>query len=467
MSRKSYNRHDRFFIFLITALCLCAAALVAAISVQSHLNARTDTVIQTLADGPEDTVAPLTMVAADSQLTATATPAPAEEPTPTPAPAPTATLTPVEYLPVYTRADTKEKVIAITLDDCSSLESLKYAALAANEYGAKLTLFPVASSLLKSDNAAALRTCVFDLGFEVENRTLNNSTLYALSDFEMANEIWTADTAVDYALNKDYGMHLLRTKGGLGVSDPRTHAYLRQLGYDGFVTWNISGASCDIDRLRETLSPGNIYLFNCTKDEVVKLAEFMKFAQSRGYAMVTVNELLGFPANSCADPADDIITRTLVQLEGYESPVMQYTQGDRSHGVYMLQMMLQKLGYLTDDSTTPTPAVEDATPAPTNFLDSVIATASLADGVYGQATVSAVMAFQASRGLPCTGVATVELQQMIAEEYESRFGTMVEATPSAPVAPVATAETSDFESISSGVALAPTSTPAPTPAAVG
>lgn len=436
MSRKSYNRHDRFFTFLISALCLCAAVLVLAICIQSRLNAQPDTSVQVMAGAPDGTHEPLTMVAADTQLT------PTPGPQITPTPEPTATPEPFEYLPVYTRAETKEKVIAITLDDCSNLEALKYASLAAREYGVKLTLFPVASEVLKADNSAALRTCVFDFGFEVENRTLNNSTLYALSDFEMANEIWTADTAVDYALNKDYGMHLLRPKGGQGVNDPRTHAYLKQLGYDGFVTWNVSGTDRDINALKESLAPGNIYLFNCTKADVLKLAEFMKFAASRSYRMVTVNELLGFSANACADPTDDIINRKLPELENYEPPVMQYTLGDRSNAVYRLQLMLQKLGYLVDTSATPTPTPEgDATPAPTFFLDSVISTANLADGVYGDNTSSAIMAFQASRGMPCTGVATVEIQQMIAEEYAERFGeeTSPEPTPEATAVPEVTA----------------------------
>ena len=66
---------------------------------------------------------------------------------------------------MYSSIETAQKVIAITLDDCSDLQSLKYASLAAEEYGAKLTLLPVAKHLLQEENAAALQHCVFQLGF--------------------------------------------------------------------------------------------------------------------------------------------------------------------------------------------------------------------------------------------------------------------------------------------------------------
>ena len=396
MSRKSKKRQDRFFKTVIALLCLCAAGLIAAIALQSRTDAPLTGPVQTMPPAADATAAPMTLVAEDSQLNKpTAVPA-----TPTPAPTPAPTAEPFEYLPVYSSVETEEKIIAITLDDCSDLQSLKYAAAAAQEYEAKLTLLPVAKHLLQEDNAAALQKCVLELGFQVENRTLNNSSLYGLGDFEMASEIWTADMAVDYVLGMDYDMHLLRTKGGQGTDDPRTHAYLKQLGYDGLLTWSVESSVHTADQLKSSLAPGGIYLFNCTKDEVVKLAEFMRFAKNRGYRMVTVNELLGFAENSIAPAEDDVLSRQLVELEGYDAPVVEYANGDKAYGVYRLQKMLYDLGYLTGE-----PDADES---------------KLVDGVFGQGTRSAIMAFQAKRGMPCTGVASAEVQKMIEEEYNAR-----------------------------------------------
>lgn len=413
MARKSGKRQDRFFTTVIAVLCLCAAGLIAAIAIQSRAYTPADRKVYEIPQTAENTAAPMTLVAVDSQLTKPKQ----EQPAPTAAPTPAPTQEPFEYLPVYSGVDTDEKVIAITLDDCSDIQSLKYASLAAQEYGGKLTLLPVATHLLQEENAQALQYCVFNMGFQVENRTLNNSSLYAQSDFELANEIWTADMAVDYVLGMDYDMHLLRTKGGQGVKDPRTHAYLKQLGYDGFLTWSVESSAYTADQLKSSLEPGNIYLFNCTKDEVVKLAEFMRFAKNRGYRMVTVNELLGFAENSCTEPEDDILARQLVELADYNALLVEYADGDRAYGVYRLQKMLYDLGYLKAAQAT---AVPGSTPAPTLYLDSVAEEKKLVDGVFGQGTRSAIMAFQASRNLPCTGVASAEVQKMIEEEYNAR-----------------------------------------------
>lgn len=432
MSKKSYNRNDRFFSVVISLLAVCAAMLALAIFVQSSFNSKDDAVLQVMAQEPSATAEPLTVVATDSLITPTPDPLQA---TPTPAP----TQEPFEFLPVYSKADTTERVIAITLDDCSNLEALQYAAKAAEHYGAKLTLLPVATHLLQAKNMQAIQYCVLTLGYQVENRTLTNSTLYGLSDFDMAKEIWTADLAVDYALNKDYSMHLLRPKGGQGLDDPRTHAYLKQLGYDGFLTWSVSGTDADAAQLKESLAPGNIYLFNCTTKDVQKLAGFMEYAQKCGYKMVTVNELLGFEDNACTEVEGDLLSRTMPELTGFTQPLTSYVEGDRSNGVYKLQLMLQKLGYFIDSSTTePT---EDGTPEPTFFLDAVIATTDQADGVYGEGTTNAIKRVQAAYGLPCTGLATVEVQQLILEEYGQRFGTteVETATPVPTEAPVVTA----------------------------
>ena len=430
MSRRSNNRHDRFFTFVITLLCVCAAALVLAIFVQSNLNRREDPVVQAMG-GNSATPAPLTVVSVDSQITPTPDPL---EVTPTPAP----TQEPFEFLPVYSKADTTDRVIAITLDDCSNLDALKYAAQAAEYFKARLTLLPVASELLKQDNAEALRYCVNNLGFQVENRTLNNSTLYGLDDFNMAKQIWSADLAVDYALNKDYSMHLLRPKGGQGLDDPRTHAYLKQLGYDGFLTWSVSGTDSNAEKLKSSLAPGNIYLFNCTKKDVTKLAGFLEFVTSRGYRVVTVNELLGFENNPSTEIEGDLMARTMPELTGYTAPMTVYYEGDRSHGVYKLQSILISLGYYAESGATAEP-VTDGTPAPTFFLDAALGSTGgvTADGVFGAGTSQAVKRAQAAYGMPCTGIATIEMQQHLQAEYDQRFGaqTSETGTESAPVVP--------------------------------
>ena len=376
--KKKYSWRERFYSFLISLFCIAAAVLVVAIVADFKLNTGKKDAVQSAFQASEATPEPLTLRAAEAtampDVEATATPEPAE---------PEVTEPPFEFLPVYSRASTNENVIAITLDDCSYLTNVKYAVQAAQEVGAKLTLFPMGQNVMGDGMAEVIRTCVFELGFEVENRTWSNALIYRLTDKELAAEIWSADVAVDYVLDKNYDMHLFRMRGGLGVHDARTHAYLKQLGYDAIVTWSVSGPDLTAEELKQSLAPGKIYLFNSTEDDVKKLIEFMQFAATRGYRMVTLNELLGYDENAYTDPESSILSQTMPLLENYEPLPLSHQIGDRAWQVLLIQSRLAELGYLPADG---------------------------ADGVFGATTSSAVSAFQVNCGMLGTGVATTETQ---------------------------------------------------------
>ncbi len=387
MSKKNDGGHDRVFIALIAILCCVAAALVVLIAVQSAFSGRsatTTTASSTVSSATDSaTSEALVLVADDYSLDDT------PEPTATPSVTlmPTATEEPYEYLPVYTKGDTTEKKIAITIDDISNISALKTAVTAAEELGAKLTLFPYGSTILDSDVTEVLKTCVLELGYEVENRTQNNVALYSLDTDDFALEILTPDVSLDYALSKDYSMHLLRPLGGVGTNDPRTHDYFMKLGYDGIVTWTYYGTTATVTELKETLAPGNIYAFDGTTDSIKYMVAFMEYCDSLGYEMVTVNEILGFEENSCEDPEDDILTRDYAMPDDYELYAFEFSTGDRAYQVKLIQERLIELGYLSSDST--------------------------ADGIYGSGTASAIMAFQAQLGQPCTGIGTVTVQRLL------------------------------------------------------
>ena len=100
---------------------------------------------------------------------ATATPAPTQEATVTPEPtaAPTATPAPDRaqcrpeptngLLPVFWSADTNEKIIAITVDDCFQAEHLQQIVDKAIECGGKLTIFPIGDNVLRERHGEVLR----------------------------------------------------------------------------------------------------------------------------------------------------------------------------------------------------------------------------------------------------------------------------------------------------------------------
>ena len=379
--RRRSNRLPAVF-----ALALFAVALVPVFFI---LFGRTDAARSASAPIAEEAGMPL--VTLQPQVTAepTATPTPEPTPTPVPTPEPTATPTPeptpFEYLPVIHRADIQQNRIAVTVDDCYQLENLKTIVSVAEGSGAKLTLFPVGENLGKSGMAELLRRCAFDLGFEIENHTWSHDRIFRLPDDEMAAEIWKQSAALNQALGMNYQQHFLRLMGGDGDTDPRIHSYLKQMGYLGIANWSYSGSDSDLKHIKNALAPGQVYLFHCTDPDTKKLKEFIPWAVSQGYELVTLNELFNLPANQVSALTDQVMPQPQQNVDDHHTlKAEEYTWV-----VARLQDRLREMGYLELDGPS--------------------------TGYYGEQTAKAVAAFQQDNGLPVTGEADAATQERILE----------------------------------------------------
>ena len=395
--RKNANRRRRREALGRTMAALAVAAFIgiASIPLVMTLSQRAHPVASE--EGPAQAGIGLADVAAP---VITLAPRPTDEPTPAPTPEPTAeptaeptlaptpepAATPFAYLPVVYRGHTEQKRIAVTVDDCYQLENLKTIVNLAEKHGAKLTLFPVGETLKHSGMADLMKRCVFELGFEIENHTYSHARIFRLPEEEMAAEIWNQRQALSEALGVDYNQHFLRLMGGDGETDQRTHNYLRQLGYTGIAKWSVSGSDSDMEHIQSALSPGQVYLFHTTDADTAKLTEFIPWAVSQGYELVTLNGLLGLPENETA----------LLTQQGMPLPASyvndHHTQklGDYTWVVLQLQEALRRQGYLVMDGPS--------------------------TGYYGEKTARAVSAFQADHGLEVSGEADGTTQDMILEQ---------------------------------------------------
>ena len=304
MSRRSLHRRRRAqggcLSFAIGLLAVAALALVAALFITSRtgwsLPGMRATDAATAApsdDGAQGTgiVPGATGFELDMVLNAdsfqqdggkipvlTPSPTPSPEPTPTPKPTfnpddPYALVRPQAidegYLPVFEKADTEDKRIAITVDECSGAAITMEFARAAYNYGAKLTLFPAGENVMRQNMADVLKGCLYSMGFEIENRCYSTTArLYAMNDVMMAAEIWKQEIALSYVLGVRYHPHFLRLYGGDGENDLRTHFYLAQLGYKGIADWTFNGGTMDTGKIGKNLAPGNIYYFKTTKSDL-------------------------------------------------------------------------------------------------------------------------------------------------------------------------------------------------------
>ena len=411
ISIRRWRQRQGCLSLLIAALVIVALALAAAIFITERLRPAQDAVViqsptdngfVDLANPPEEERELILKAdnfdADEDKLNATPTPTPSPGPTPEPTynpDDPYALVRPYATaegcLPVFKRANTEDKVIAITVDECASATTTGKLVKLAADRGAKLTLFPSGENVLKAGMGDVLKSAVYRFGFEIENRGYSAiPRLYQLNDAGMAAEIWKQTIAVDYVLGASYQPHFLRLYGGDGENDLRTHAYLAQEGYIGLANWTVNGAKVEAETIGNSLAPGSIYCFKATETDYKKISVLMDVAREQGYRMVTLNALFGYEENTWEPmTVDAILAQTMPELQNTEIPYYMVKIGDHTWAAYCVQARLVQLGYLPQGS---------------------------ADGIYGNASADALSTFQAKCGLAASGAADPVTQEVLFSE---------------------------------------------------
>lgn len=387
---------------LIVILAIVAAALVILL-MQSDPLADPEPAV-TLPPEQQNFVDQRLVTAAPLVLGNEITPTPLVETTPTPEPTPEITPVPANggnrlipaplkgdhFLPIFNKAlrtPDDEAMIAITIDDCDDPMMMEYIVDAAKEYDAQLTLFPTGDALMNEELTGGFQTCARRLGHQIENHTFDHKGDYKLSDSELILQIWKQGIAASYAVGADYDQHFFRPVHNGSVYDQRTHYYAGLLGFTGIAGYTYSYTQLRESDLSDTLANGNVYQFDMSERSMALLKPFMAMASSKGYRLVTMNELFGLDANAISASLT-IDQQTLPNLGSYVPRLYDLKLNYRTMAVFDLQERLAELGYLTG---------EDA----------------VADGLYGPNTSIAVSAFQAKVGLPATGNASVETQEKL------------------------------------------------------
>ncbi|MBR0368950.1 MAG: peptidoglycan-binding protein [Clostridia bacterium] len=336
-------------------------------------------------DTPED--------ASDDDDEDAATPEPTRAPTPSPEPesasqpvanadrAATRPSAEPGFLPVFSRAEnTEEKIIAITVDDCFQAENLKNIVDCALDNGGKLTIFPIGENVIRSEQSQVLKYA-WEKGMELENHTYTHSGLYNSTDKRLAEQIYEQQMTLCHILDKEYQCHFLRPRGGDARNDQRMHMYAKQMGYYGIAHWSVDGSKGTDKQLAKGLKPGAIYLFHTTDKDWEILQRFIPWVVKKGYKLVTMNEMFGYPANETSELATPAKGRPVPTLAPYERVYTTLKKTTYSWYAYELQQKLIELGYLTGEP----------------------------DGVYGETCAAAVSAYQKDHNLEVTGEADPDL----------------------------------------------------------
>ena len=279
------------------------------------------------------------------------------------------------FRPVFSQANTDEKIVAITVDDCFQAENLQKIVDCAIENNGKLTIFPIGKNAIRDSVAPTLKKA-WENGFELENHTYTHNGLYALTDEELATEVGKQALALSYILGVEYTPHFLRPKGGDARRDQRMQQYILQNGYYGVAHWSASGAASR-ETIAKHLEPGTIYLFHCTDKDRDKLLDFIPWAVSKGYQLVTLNEMFGYPPNETTPLTTPIAQHTIQPLQPYERVYTTLKDTTYSYYAFELQQKLIELGYMKGKP----------------------------DGVYAKGCADAVKKYQKDHGLKVTGEA--------------------------------------------------------------
>lgn len=346
-----------------------------------------------------------------------ATPQPGLTATPEPTQAPAATLDASDpyarlrpqpqaanLLPVFSKAYTDQRVIAITVDECSGAKITEEFLDAALEYRARLTLFPTGENIMKAGMPEVLRKAAFQMNCEIENRGYTAmARLFRCIDVMMVQEIWKQSVALNFVLGVKYQPHFLRVYGGVGEYDPRTHAYLAQQGYMGVAHWTVSCTGMKRSALTGKLAPGAIFAFRSTKEDLKLMTALMDAAQEAGYSMVTLNELFGYPSNSYARAEGSLLSETMPPFSYDVRDFYDLYPGEASWSVYNMQLRLARLGYMLEDDV---------------------------DGIFGEQSTEAMRMFQAQIGRPASGAGDVgTLKRLYAADAPQNPVPLVTPTP--------------------------------------
>lgn len=192
-------------------------------------------------------------------------------------------------LPIFRRANTEEKKVAIVVDTFSDAEYIETLLGLCGTFGAKVTFFPTGIELRLYPEEWI--SAVFG-GHEIENHTLDNTRLSTLADEDKAANILQHTEILRDLIGQSYTPHFLRTNDLEDDADAFLHSWLQGNGYMGIVRHDER-----IPTSFELVNPGAILSYPLTETGLRALSSAIPVLYENGYQMVTLNELFMYPNN--------------------------------------------------------------------------------------------------------------------------------------------------------------------------
>ena len=190
--------------------------------------------------------------------------------------------------------------IAITVDDCykSATEWIRRDVELCNEYGVRMTFFPLVYTGCLEEKYRDLWQSVVDSGCEIGTHTYSHLKMGNRDYWGIISALGHGQEALDKTLGYHYQIRWLRppygsVAKGKKLSEAKVIGAIRKFGFDHIVHWDVSETK-DMAKALGNIRNGSILLFHAKKKDTHFLEKLIPELKERGFEMVTVSELFGF-----------------------------------------------------------------------------------------------------------------------------------------------------------------------------
>jgi len=197
--------------------------------------------------------------------------------------------------------------IAITVDDCykTATEWIERDAELCREYGIAMTFFPLVYTGCLEEEYRDLWQNVLDSGCELGTHTWSHLKISNRDVWGIIGALGRAQEATDKTLGYHYEIRWLRVPGGsIGdgkkVTEQQAINAIRKYGFEHIVHWDVSETK-NLEKALSNIQNGSILLFHAKKKDTHFLEKLIPELKERGFEMVTLSELFGFPPPETSD----------------------------------------------------------------------------------------------------------------------------------------------------------------------
>ena len=202
---------------------------------------------------------------------------------------------------VLHHGDRNSPKIAITVDDCykSATEWIEKDVALCREYGVAMTFFPLVYTGCLEEQYRELWQSVVDAGCEIGTHTNRHVKLGNRDTWGIIGGLGRAQEALDQTLGYHYEIRWLRPPygsiaDGKKLKKQQVINAVKKYGFQNIIHWDVSETK-DMEKALGDVQNGSILLFHSKKKDSNFLEKLIPELKARGFEMVTVSELFGFP----------------------------------------------------------------------------------------------------------------------------------------------------------------------------